>query len=172
MTSKRKKRKVAKNGRNEGEGQYVPLPHAMLQSPAWRSLSGGAVRVFLELRSRYNGANNGQLSLSSQQAADLLGMSKSTVSRAFKELIEKGFLKLRVRGQWYGRRAAEYVVTDRSYQGHPASRDWQRWNPPKQKTVPVRNRQNGCDPDEYRGSEFASQESTRHGHLKVVYGAK
>lgn len=126
MGSRRRRRQLP-NGRNDGEGQYVPLPYTMIRSSAFRSLSGGALKVFLEIRTRYNGSNNGKLSLSSQQAADLLGMSKSTVSRAFQELQEKGFLKLRVKGQWYGRKASEFITTDRSVDGNPPTRDWQRW---------------------------------------------
>ena len=90
------------------------------------------MKVFVELRSRYNGRNNGQLSLSFRDAADLLGLSKSTVARAFEELIEKGFIKKRKAGQWYGRKAAEYIVTDQKYDGHAATRDWQKWRPKKQ----------------------------------------
>lgn len=172
MGSKRKKRKVLPNGRNETEGQFLPLPYSMIQSAAFRSLSGGALKVFLEVRTRFNGKNNGRLSLSSQQAADLLGMSKSTISRAFKELQDKGFLKLRTKGQWYGRKASEFIATDKSFDGFAPTRDWQNWKPPKQKTVPARNRETRCDPDEYRDSEFASQEDTRHSHLKVVHGAR
>lgn len=71
----------------------------MLQAPAWRSLSGAAVKVFLEVRCRFHGANNGSLSLSLEQAADLLGLGKATVHCAFKELQDKGFVVCTRRGQ-------------------------------------------------------------------------
>ena len=131
MGNRRRKRKVNATGRNEGEGQYAPLSYTMLQSPAWRSLNGSAVKVFLELRATYNGRNNGELSLSFQRAADLLGMSKSSVARAFKQLEERGFVRKTKEGQWYGRLAAEYIVTDKSFNGHPAGRDWEKWRPVK-----------------------------------------
>ena len=51
-----------------GERQYVPMPHALLKSDAWRSLSGAAVKVFLELHTRYNGSNNGKVRLSMNEA--------------------------------------------------------------------------------------------------------
>jgi DNA-binding Lrp family transcriptional regulator len=107
--------------------------------------------VWIELRCRYNGANNGRLSLSFRQAAERLGLGKSTVARAFKELVEKGFLKLRrAWSRWYGRLATEWILTDIKYDGYPATRDWQNWRPPakpeKQKSVPRRHRQSARCP--------------------------
>lgn len=101
----------------------------MVRSPAWRSLKGPAVKIYVELRSRYNGGNNGELSLSMDEAARLLHMSKSTAHAAFLELIEKGFITMIERGRWYGRKATIYAVTDRSLDGHPASNDWKHWRP-------------------------------------------
>lgn len=176
MSHKPRKKKVNATGRNEGDGQFVPVPYSTSRSAAFRSLSGQAVKVWVELRSRYNGYNNGQLSLSFQEAAELLQMSKSTVGRAFKELETKGFIKLRKPGQWYGRLAAEWIVTDQKFNGNLATRDWTKWQPPapveKQKSVPGRHRRVSCVPDEYRETKFAVHTGTRQGHLKVIDGAK
>src|SRR5260370_5262861 len=79
-------RRVNASGRSEGEGQYAPLPYVMLQSPAWRSLGGRSAKVFLELRCRFHGGNNGKLALSLDQAARLLSIGKATVQAAFSEL--------------------------------------------------------------------------------------
>lgn len=124
--TKRRRRKVNAKGRNETDGQYLPIPYSMARSVPWRSLSGPAVKVWIEIRCRYNGRNNGELSLSLREAAALLGMSQTTAQRAFDELIEKGFLIRKSRGHWYGRKAAEYIVTDRSVNGQPATRNWQK----------------------------------------------
>ena len=80
-----------RKGRSRKGGQFVPIPHEMLRSDAWRSLSGAAAKVYVELRSRFNGGNNGDLSLSMDEAKRLLHIGKSTAARAFKELEEKGF---------------------------------------------------------------------------------
>jgi hypothetical protein len=85
-------RSLDQKGRNKGEGQYAPLSYALLNSLAWRSLSGAAAKVFLELRTRFHGANNGQLILSLEEASRLLGLGKATVGRALGELQEKGFV--------------------------------------------------------------------------------
>ena len=85
----------------KSEGQYLPLPYSQLRSPAWRSLSGSAVRVWLELHTRFNGSNNGAVRLSYAEAAEALGIGKATAQRAFKQLQERGFLVLEKEGNWY-----------------------------------------------------------------------
>ena len=121
-----------KKGRSKGGGQYMPISRHLATSDAWRSLSGPAVKVYVELRSRYNGGNNGDLSLSYSEAADLLALGKSTISRAFAELQEKGFIEKTAEGQWYGRKAATWMATDKpGKKGEPASNAWQSWRYPK-----------------------------------------
>jgi hypothetical protein len=124
--------RMNKKGRSGRGGQWIPLPYPLVQSLAWRSLSGSAVKVFLELRSRFNGGNNGDLSVSYTDAAKLLGLSKSTVSRAFRELEAKGFIVNTSPGSWYGRRAATWAVTTEPLHlpcaELRARHDWKRWN--------------------------------------------
>ena len=91
MAKKAHRGRVNATGRNETK-QYVGVSYAMAQSPAWRSLGGAALKVWFELRCRFNGRNNGELSLGLDEGARLLGLGKSTVYRALKELEEKGFI--------------------------------------------------------------------------------
>ena len=123
-------RRVNTKGRNEYE-QYTKLSYRMLRSDAFRSLSGGALKVYLELRYRFNGGNNGRLTLAMDEAARLLGIGKATAVRAFAELIEKGFITLVKRGQWYGRMASEYAVTDKPIDGQQPTNEWKNWRPTK-----------------------------------------
>ena len=168
-------RGVDQRGNSKRQGQYFGLSYSMAHSLAFRSLSGGALKVLLELRCRYNGANNGKLFLSYQEAADLLGMGKSTAARAFRELMEKGFIRLAAPGHFYGRRATEWILTDCPFQGHPATRDWQAWRPVKRRkgksSVPVRDETGDCVPSEYRVSELNIQTGTRQPDLRVIDGA-
>jgi len=125
----------SKLGKRPEEGQYVNLPFAMLRSPAWRSLSGPAVKVWFELHSRYNGGNNGQFYLSMNEASDLLRLGKATVQRAFQKLQDKGFLVLVRKGDWYHRWAHEWRLTTKSVQTRQGKRgatnDWHSWQPRK-----------------------------------------
>lgn len=117
------------------EGQYVPLHYAQLKSEAWRSLSGAAVKVWLELHTRYNGGNNGKLILSYAEAGEALGMGKATVKRAYGELVAKGFLALEKEGNWYQRRAHEWRLTTKPVQRAKgkqlATNDWRSYRGPQ-----------------------------------------
>lgn len=168
---KRRKRKTNATGRNEGGEQYLPISYRMAQTKAFRSLTGTTLKVWIELRTRYNGHNNGLVSLSLREAAELLGMSQTTAQRALIELEEKGFIKRRTRGSWYGRKAAEFILTDRSYDGHEPTRDWQRWRPKNKPSVPKRTAKRGSGSSGYRDSKILVQQSSRGGKFKVIDGA-
>lgn len=124
----RRGRRTNATGRSEGE-QYAALSYPLLRSPAWRSLSGAAVKVWIELRTRYGGANNGRLTLSLDEAARVLGLGKASVGRALSELQEKGLIVQTRKGQWYGRLASEWAVTDKGVDGAPPSNAWRQWQP-------------------------------------------
>ncbi|UWQ94850.1 helix-turn-helix domain-containing protein [Rhodobacteraceae bacterium M385] len=120
--------------KKDGEGQYVPLSYAQLKCAAWRNLSGAAVKLWLELHTRYNGGNNGALTLSYAEAGEALGMGKATVQRAYAELVAKGFLSLEREGNWYHRRAHEWRLTTKPVQRTKgkqlATNDWRNFKPP------------------------------------------
>jgi hypothetical protein len=122
---------MGRNGKRSEEGQYVPLPYAILKSPAWRSLSGAAVKLFFELHTRYNGGNNGKIHLSMNEASAALGLGKATIQRAYCDLQEKGFIALEEAGTWYHRRAHDWRLTTKpmmTAKGKlPASNDWRSW---------------------------------------------
>lgn len=135
---------MANKGKRPMEGQYAPMSYALLKSPAWRSLSGAAVKVFFELHTRFHGGNNGRIHLSMNEAAAALGLGKATVQRAFDELQLKGFIALETPGNWYHRRAHEWRLTTKQTQcvrgAIVASNDWRGWTPEKQNAVPKRTR--------------------------------
>ncbi|MEP2757501.1 MAG: hypothetical protein ABJP66_00285 [Hyphomicrobiales bacterium] len=109
----------------------MSLPYSMTQHPVWRSLSSSAVKVFIEMRSRFNGSNNGKIRLSLEDGAKALGIGKETVRRAQIELEQKGFIVKTRAGYFYGRQAAEWRLTDCRCEGHPATRNWQSKQPEK-----------------------------------------
>ena len=126
---------MAVRGKKGHGDQWAPMPYQMLRSDAWRSLSGAAVKLWLELHTRYNGGNNGKLHLSMNEAAERLGLGKATVKRAYDELQEKGFLVLETPGNWYSRRAHDWRLTSKPMQTArgkiPPTLDWQHWRPPE-----------------------------------------
>lgn len=151
-----------------GEGQYAPLPYAMLKSAAWRSLSGPAAKVFMELHTRFNGSNNGALRLSYAEAAEALSLGKATIQRAFQDLQDKGFVVLVRKGNWYHRQAHEWRLTTKPVQKVKGveipSHDWRDWKP--------ENLERGSDAERSGGAVVPFQNpSGRHGsELEPVRG--
>jgi hypothetical protein len=123
------RRRRYRNRRGNPEEQYFGLSYQMARSPAFRLLSGSALKVFVEVRTRFHGGNNGDLSLSLDEAVRLLGIGKGTAQRAFAELEEKGFLRKMRRGQWVGRLATTWRTTDKSFKGDLPTNDWKAWQP-------------------------------------------
>jgi hypothetical protein len=131
----RKRRRVLPNGSTEKGDRFFMLTFSMGRSLAWRSLSGAAVKVFIELRCHFNGHNNGVLFLSYGDASKHLHLSRSTVKRAFDELQEKGFVRKTRQGARHCRLASTWAVTDRPLkEGEPPTYAWRRWQPAKNKT--------------------------------------
>ncbi|WP_262027071.1 helix-turn-helix domain-containing protein [Microvirga sp. Mcv34] len=118
-------------GRSTTE-RFVSLPHHMLRSRAWRSLSPVARSVFIELAAIYNGSNNGRIALSARDAAEAVGCSKDTAARAFVELVAKGFIECCSRGHFDRKspHASEYRLTlylcDRT--GKTATKAFMHWH--------------------------------------------
>ena len=94
----------------EPQDRYVQLHHYMLKSDAWKALSAPARAVYIQIGSRYNGANNGKLAFSVRDAASECALAKDTAARAFKELVDRGFIdamrhgclskKTRIASEW------------------------------------------------------------------------
>ncbi len=119
-----------KTGRSTTE-RFVRLPHYMLRSQAWRSLSPVARCVLMELAAIYNGGNNGHLALSTRDAAERVRCSKDTAAKALTDLIAKGFIECCSRGHFDRKspHASEYRLTlypcDRT--GGRASKAFMSW---------------------------------------------
>ena len=73
--------------------RYFQLHHYMMKTEAWLALSAAARAVYLQIGFRYNGSNNGTLRLSVRDAASECNIAINTASRAFKELIDLGFIE-------------------------------------------------------------------------------
>jgi hypothetical protein len=84
-------------GRREGH-TFLSLPHYVIQSPQWRALSGNAIKFLVELASAYDGANNGDLSLTRKMALQRGWRSGETRDRAAEEAIAAGFALLTRQG--------------------------------------------------------------------------
>jgi hypothetical protein len=90
----RRGNRVDATGRSRTD-RFVRLPHRLLNSNAYRSLSPNARALLVELVMLYNGDNNGSLYLSVRDAAARMGIADlTTASRAFDELIGLAFIEM------------------------------------------------------------------------------
>ncbi|AXI54844.1 hypothetical protein C1J05_10360 [Sulfitobacter sp. JL08] len=77
-----------------GAGRHVQLPEWLQSSKAWATLSPGPRALYVELKRRYNGSNNGNIILSHRDAATALNVNRNTVGPWFKELQNRGFIHM------------------------------------------------------------------------------
>jgi hypothetical protein len=103
----------------------------------------GKDSLYIELKLLYVGTNNGKLFMSVRRAAELLNVSPTTAALAFKELEDRGFIRLARPASFNMKATARrgearcWVLTE-----HPegdrqgaGSLDFMRWRPAK----PVNN---------------------------------
>lgn len=81
-----------------GAPQFIQFFYYMIDHEAFRTLSPSAVVVFIALRRKYNGANANDLSLTYSELHDNYGLATATSARAFKQLVEHGFIDIKVHG--------------------------------------------------------------------------
>jgi hypothetical protein len=89
---------MAKKQPDERKDRYFQLHHYMMKTDAWRVLSAAARAVYLQIGFRYDGSNNGRISFSVRDAASECGLARDTAGRAFKELMDLGFIEERRHG--------------------------------------------------------------------------
>ncbi len=85
-------RSLRKSKGRSASGTFAALPHVVMDSEGFRSLSGGALKVLLGLLRQYRGSNNGDLSASISQAKAWGVNSTSTLAAALKELQERDLI--------------------------------------------------------------------------------
>jgi MarR family len=83
---------MAKHGK-ERQDRYFQLHHFMMKTDAWKALTAPARAVYVAIGYRYNGANNGRISLSVREAASECNVARGTASAALKQLVELGFIE-------------------------------------------------------------------------------
>jgi hypothetical protein len=78
-----------RTGRSKKSARHVRLHHWMMQTAAWKSLSGNERAIYVEMAARYNGSNNGRIHFSTREAARAVHVSKATAARALAVLVER-----------------------------------------------------------------------------------
>lgn len=127
------------NAHKRGGERFVMLPEWLLASEAWQSLKPGPRALYIELKRRFKGGNNGEIFLSHRDAGKTLNVGRDTAGGYFKELIERGFIVV-TRGHCLGPagigQSATYALTEEPLNGNPASKEFMKWKKqnPRRKT--------------------------------------
>jgi len=93
--------------------RHVRSYKRQIESAAWRNLSGSAVKVMLAMGLHEMGGNNGTFFFSDRSGAEATGLSRNTVQKAIKELVEHGFIYCSQKGGFSRKtpHAAQYGFT-------------------------------------------------------------
>ena len=134
----RRGRRHDNKGRSLGVPRFVKLEHWFLGTPAWQSLQPAPRVLYVALAQRYNGSNNGEISMSVREAARLLHIAKDTATKAFRELEYKGFIKCRKCGSFNYklRHASIWILTEHPLPGDFATKEFASWRPENSKDGP------------------------------------
>lgn len=89
----------------------------------------GPRALYIELKRRFTGSNNGQIFLSHREAAKALNVGRDTLAGYFRVLKERGFI-VETRGHCLGPsgvgQSATYALTEERLDEAPASKDFMR----------------------------------------------
>lgn len=134
-------------GHKKGAGRHVQLPEYLQATEAWATLKPGPRALYIELKRRYNGRNNGRLILSHRDAAKALNVHRNTVGPWFAELIERGFIMVtegpHLGPEGVGRATVWALQELPTADGRPAARGfatWRKARKPRTKSVHERHK--------------------------------
>lgn len=120
--------------RGSGGRRFVSIEHWIMDSEAWKACTCYARCLYLELCKKYNGKNNGEIYLSLNDAKNLIGASKPTAIKAFRELMavglivctQEGYLGSDGKGE-----ANRYRLTAFDCDRRKATKEFASWKPNK-----------------------------------------
>ncbi|MBE3637433.1 helix-turn-helix domain-containing protein [Mangrovicoccus algicola] len=137
----------------KGAGRFVQLHEWVQATEAWATLKPGPRALYIELKRRYNGANNGQILLSYRDAARLLSVHRNTVGGWFDELEARGFIHAK-RGHCLGPsgigETSHWALDEEAtMDGKPARKAFASWTPEQKprtgNRTPRQGKQDGGD---------------------------
>ncbi|MEN3146142.1 hypothetical protein ABCW43_02385 [Neorhizobium sp. IRAMC:178] len=134
MSSKWKKNRRAK---------FIMIESYVVKSPVWPELTANDKAVYLEIKWRYDGNNNGKIGLGAREAAAAIGKSsKDTGKRALDHLAQLGLIaKVKASGfSMKSRETAEWRLTEYvcNVTGELPTKDFMRWSKEASEKTTVR----------------------------------
>ncbi len=129
-----------KSRKRRGKSKFVALDGYLYRSAAWLDLGCVERCLYIELKIRYDGFNNGRIGLGCREAAEALNVSRNTANRSFQTLERRGFIAV-ARPSGFnvkGRAATEYRLTEFKCDltGELPTKDFTKWVQQEKSTVP------------------------------------
>lgn len=133
-----KSRQKADHRADTRGGQWVGIPHAVVDSEAYRSLSLWSRAILIEMVRAMNGFNNGAIAVGYEHLCKRLNNSnKRALAKGIAELMSHGLIDTEADASWKGRRTREYrltfVNTTPGGKHKPATNDYRDWVKPNPK---------------------------------------
>lgn len=118
-------------GKPKPKGRFIKIESRWFESPAFRDLCPLSRCLLIEFVSIYRPGRNGELVLSTRQAAKRIGVAENTIINAFHDLVEHGFLILTSHQKWMQGMAREFELTVRGIDVRAPKDSWKEWKPGK-----------------------------------------
>lgn len=131
---------MGKQTANTKDAPHVRLHHWWMESEAYRDLKPVARCLMHELMRLAGRDKNGQVSLGRRRAASILKANPRTVTTAYAELVEHGFLVLTKHEDWQRGTEREWRVTVLPCNKQEPTHDWKQWQPGHPVRHPPRKR--------------------------------
>ena len=107
---------------------FTAVPKHITRSKAWFSCSPAARLIWIAVLERYNGENNGEISLSVREAGSYAGCTKNTAGKKFIELLDAGLLQCTMKTSFNNGKglASTCALTHLPIGGKAATNLWKR----------------------------------------------
>ena len=123
-------RKPYKHSKRRNKERFLMLYEWMTESPAWRDMSPTARSLYCEMKTRFNGSNNGKITLSHREAAERLNLNRNTMGRYFAELEEHQFIRA-AQGHCLGPsgigQTTHWILEELDFNGQAATKAFMSW---------------------------------------------
>ena len=119
----------------KGAGRFVQLPEWVQASEAWATMRPASRALYIELKRRFTGGNNGKIILSHRDAATALNIHRNSVGPLFADLQTRGFIMMtqapHLGPSGIGRASIWALEELPIEQGKPAGKAFMRWRKTK-----------------------------------------
>lgn len=114
-------------GRSTTSPKHVRHYEWMLKSQAYRSLGPYARCLLIEFNRKYDGNNNGHISMSIREAQKLINAGRKCVEKGLAELQDRGFIIKKMQGLFISGMASEWALTEFKINNEMPTKDFMKW---------------------------------------------